>query len=104
MKREPIELSFDCANDFRVAMTQSEDAEAAQAINELAPPHVAHKAAFPFPLDNCAFNIARVRPAIQIEVEILYALAHKLCLLFRRERGTVANLHRIILIKLSAVS
>src|SRR2546423_14056940 len=104
MKREPIELGFDRAHDFRVAMSEREDAEAAQAIYKLAPPQVAHETAFALPFDYSAFNIARVRPAIQIEVKILYALAYKLCLLFRRERGTVANLHRIILIKLSDIS
>src|SRR5205085_8010249 len=104
MKREPIELNLDRAHYFRVAMTKREDAEAAKTIYKLAPPQVAHETAFALPFDYSAFNIARVRPAIKIKVEILYALAYKLCLLFRRKWGTVANLHRIILIKLSAVS
>src|SRR5947209_10331312 len=104
MKRESIELSLDRAHDFGVAMSEREDAEAAQAIYKFAPPNIAHNRAFALPFDYSAFNIALVRPTIQIEVEILYALAYKLCLLFRRERGTVANLHRIILIKLSDIS
>src|SRR2546421_4265319 len=94
MERKPIELRFDCADNFRVAMTEREDAEAAEAIYKLAPVDVAHKAAFALPLDDRAFRRARLGPAIEIQVEILDALRNDVRPLFGRERRINANLHR----------
>src|SRR5262245_31346687 len=74
MQCESVHLRFHSFYDFGMPMSQRENSETTQAINELATIDVTQQTAFALPLDNSAFGPAGLRPAVKIDVEILDAL------------------------------